>query len=234
MNRQSNKGFMLVELLVVIGIIAILASILLPALAKAREKARQASCASNLMNLGMALTLYAEDHKGYYPWSGGENNGDCLLTMFKMYGLDANVFICASDKNSQGMAEEGNYIDNNRPFQNLRCSYDYIGCYTEAPLRLTKSLDAPLLPFSLPLMWDVGGGQGPKNGTLSPASDFRIHTFPSHRFAGHVLWADGSIRWMHADEWDGANVPAWPRDLAMDDPSVLPPPEEIEDGMDMF
>ncbi len=57
-----RRGFTLIELLVVIGIIAILAAILFPVFAKAREKARQASCQSNLKQLAMAALMYAQDY----------------------------------------------------------------------------------------------------------------------------------------------------------------------------
>ncbi|HRU04718.1 MAG TPA: prepilin-type N-terminal cleavage/methylation domain-containing protein [Candidatus Brocadiia bacterium] len=66
-----SKGFTLIELLVVVAIIAILAAMLLPALAAAREKARRASCASNLSQMGKALTAYTGDFNGYLPsWIG--------------------------------------------------------------------------------------------------------------------------------------------------------------------
>ncbi len=71
----SRRAFTLVELLVVIGIIAVLVGILLPTLNKARESGRQAQCLSNLKQIATATVLYCNDYKGYFPAASGQGAG---------------------------------------------------------------------------------------------------------------------------------------------------------------
>jgi prepilin-type N-terminal cleavage/methylation domain-containing protein len=67
MHHRCQKGFTLIELLVVIAIIAILAAILFPVFAQAREKARATACLSNMKQAGLALQMYAQDYDETMP-----------------------------------------------------------------------------------------------------------------------------------------------------------------------
>ncbi len=88
-NRRfpQRSGFTLIELLVVIAIIAILAAILFPVFAQAREKARQSSCQSNLKQLGTAFLMYSQDYDELFPTPGGIAGSSASWDYLDNYGV---------------------------------------------------------------------------------------------------------------------------------------------------
>jgi prepilin-type N-terminal cleavage/methylation domain-containing protein/prepilin-type processing-associated H-X9-DG protein len=99
-----RRGFTLIELLVVIAIIAILAAILFPVFARAREKARQTSCLSNEKQLALAALMYRTDYDGrifwWYQWSG--NNVYFWWEMMQPYVKNGQIFFCPSAPTEAG------------------------------------------------------------------------------------------------------------------------------------
>ena len=99
MKRKNLSGFTLIELLVVIAIIAILAAILFPVFAQARDKARQASCLSNMKQLGLAMNMYAQDYDGLLMQTTSEHPVLKIHWSYvaQPYVKNVGIFVCPSD-----------------------------------------------------------------------------------------------------------------------------------------
>ena len=103
-SRRTHSAFTLIELLVVIAIIAILAAILFPVFAQAREKARQTSCLSNSKQLGLGVLQYVQDYDESFPLAVGTNwsNGWAIIT--QPYVKSYDVFRCPDESDTTAQA----------------------------------------------------------------------------------------------------------------------------------
>ena len=113
---MQRKAFTLIELLVVIAIIAILAAILFPVFARARENARRASCQSNLKQIGLGIAQYTQDYDEKFPTRTGGNapvssNTGGVWIILQPYLKSEQIYQCPSETNAPGGAASSAYSD---------------------------------------------------------------------------------------------------------------------------
>lgn len=216
---MRRKGFTLIELLVVVAIIAILAAMLLPALSRARERARSAVCMSNLKQLGLALLQYTEDYNGYLPTCGALNitEGNRTVFYWKVFGrsyftgIDPyvgkkyphDIWVCPSWKKSPSLASLG---------KSYAYYYSYMGTCQYPYARYTSSWQwVPLQRLRFPSKTIILYEYGQFHEPGKPYSDYRV--LPRGKRM-NACWADGSVRVWETRDW----VKVWPNTNGDPDP----------------
>jgi len=208
---MRRKGFTLIELLVVIAIIAILAAILFPVFARAREKARQTSCLSNLKEIGLAMLMYVQDYDETFPkryWGGSSSylwpNGSTTRGMWMVtvypYVKNIQLFSC--------------------PSESIRWQGQYQGRGFNYPMN--GYLDQQMLAdveFPTQCICNVDGWYYWSNGS-NGCEDPTPSVTPRHNGGANAVMVDGHAKWMKfsniwrlaADGGDPANSRYWKLD----------------------
>src|SRR5687767_7599120 len=201
-HRHNKSGFTLIELLVVIAIISILAAILFPVFAQAREKARQTSCASNMRQIGLAIAMYRQDYEHYVP--------DYVFNpppQFLVYWLKHTTAL----PTERYLLEP--YIRNDGvricPSRKTKDSRYTINGWFGSPFGVTETspqgqMDAAVPnPSSTLIMWEhsvsasscLTGQYGGGGGSPDPAAGIS-HWESNHHQGFNALWCDGHVKRM--------------------------------------
>ncbi|MDF2440772.1 MAG: hypothetical protein JWN98_1756 [Abditibacteriota bacterium] len=205
-----HKGFTLIELLVVIAIIAILAAILFPVFARARENARRSSCQSNLKQIGLGFMQYTQDYDERYTeiWSGsatdlGQNRCLNFAAALQPYIKSRQIFKCSSEPQNSAVSYPANNWLGRRAVAEI-----------QEPTLVVVAMDGYL---------GSGGDRDPNNlATMNGLNaDYTIwnttrrvartsNNLPRHLGTSNVLYADGHVKAIKLPEQtsDGQDVTA--------------------------
>ena len=195
---RGRTGFTLIELLVVIAIIAILAAILFPVFARAREKARQTSCLGNIKQIGLAWLSYAQDYdEGTVPYACG---GYYYGTLLDPYVKNWQLWVCPSRKM---MGATQSLVMSYAPHYSMACGFVqghrekmYGTCLvSQVPLCGLAGIPEPseMMVFGEACNDAWGGG------------DWRFdRPFAAHNGGMNILLADGHAKWY------GLGPSGWP------------------------
>ena len=204
-SRAKSSGFTLVELLVVIGIIAVLIGLLLPAMTRAREHANRAVCLSNLKQVYAAFQVYVLDSKdqvplGYRTASKQYNSMVFSTTagsrwvlfglLYQSGALDNSILFCPSELNTKFMLNTGdNPWPNGTPLANIQAGY----CCRpgeQIPDDLAN-IPASLQPFQMPRLSEFGN-----SAIFADLTSSVNRTVTRHGDGINVLYGNGSAHWV--------------------------------------
>lgn len=224
-NRLPQRGFTLVELLVVIVIVAALASVTVTVANRSIQSARAASCMSNVRQIGNLMNGYAAENNGYYP-EAGKPNGYITRLCEAMFpnsfpaGADASdsdrqnffrtqsgsIFICPHDK--QGLKNfEKSYLVNGRitGVVNTVEPKAYVGGGTNAftPKPISRVYD-PARTLLLIEGWEKQNRLWNANDVRYTSDDDADANFDAHKGGRHYLFVDGHVEWLTKDPGRGS------------------------------
>lgn len=237
MNRKTfalrTIGFTLIELLVVIAIIAILAAILFPVFAQAREKARQTACMSNIKQVGLALMMYAQDYDetlclGFTQYSDGAQ------TIARDWSVDLAPYIKSGDPTSGAKVIAGvlrkDLYTASQPFyqcpskppsrdtRGFRRGYAYNWWLAKSPAAGAVTLAAIAAPADHLAFCEVFGEVDRVTPFGTPI-DGRFVPEARHSGGLNITFADGHAKWAKGT----VQKMQWPKGVKFD-PNVPPPP----------
>ena len=237
----SQSGFTLVELLVVIGIIALLISMLLPALTKAHEAGRRASCLSNLRQVHQAFHLYALENKDAVPLGHRSVSKQFNSMVFStatppggrwvLFGLlcetkhvrNPAVLFCPSENNPKFMFQTE---PNPWPPAGLKPTANVQAGYASRPERQLP--DDPPPGFDYPKLTRF------KNKAIcADLTAARTRVITRHRQGINVLYGHGGARWVPLSVFDHAET-AWPEPTVPPSPAFNATQDEIWTALDMY
>ncbi len=211
-----RRGFTLIELLVVIAIIALLAAILFPVFARAREKARQSSCAGNIKNLGTAVLMYTQDYDETLPLAAYfVPPGDALTwhDLVEPYVKSHQIWHCPSSavKKADASGKITTHFGYNAPYlTTLASDFSNAGTHSaEILANVTAPTQTVLFADAKSSVADSWCGDDGKYLLAPSGTDSDCWGRPNwlHSEGSNVLWLDGHVKWQRDNQFYSGQTP---------------------------